>query len=264
MHALPHRPRHCQRRTRRCPRRARGFTLVEVLVSLLVMAVMAALAWQGLDGVHRARAFSQARLEQTLRLNTVLAQWEQDLLNLQDTNPTPSQPGPVPVLLMQGTSLRLVRRAGDGLQVVAWSLRDGAWWRWASPVAKTATALQDQWFASQQLVGTEPNHLRMLDAAAAWQIYFYRNNAWSNAQSSADAVSDTTAAGAAGGTAGAAAGAGAGAGASPGPGATGGAATGGAVATRLKTPEGVRLVLTLGPDPSGPALTRDLALSPQP
>ena len=49
------------------------------------MAIMAAMAWQGVDGIVRARDASQARLEQTLRLNTVIAQWEQDLASLQDT-----------------------------------------------------------------------------------------------------------------------------------------------------------------------------------
>lgn len=34
-------------------RRSRGFTLVEVLVALFIMALMAGLAWRGLDGVLR-------------------------------------------------------------------------------------------------------------------------------------------------------------------------------------------------------------------
>ena len=53
---------------------ARGFTLVEVLVALVVMAIMSLMAWQGVDGIVRTREISQARLEQTLRLETVIAQ----------------------------------------------------------------------------------------------------------------------------------------------------------------------------------------------
>ena len=37
---------------------ARGFTLVEVLVALLVMAVMAGMAWQGVDGIVRSRRYN--------------------------------------------------------------------------------------------------------------------------------------------------------------------------------------------------------------
>jgi general secretion pathway protein J len=52
-----------------------GFTLVEVLVALMVMALMATMAWQGVDGIVRTRDGSQRQLEQTLRLQTVIAQW---------------------------------------------------------------------------------------------------------------------------------------------------------------------------------------------
>ena len=60
-------------------RAPRGFTLIEVLVAMVVMAIMSLMAWQGVDGIVRARDANQARLEQTLRLKTVIAQWEQDL-----------------------------------------------------------------------------------------------------------------------------------------------------------------------------------------
>ena len=47
--------------------RSRGFTLVEVLVALLVLSIMAAMAWRGVDGIVRTRDASQRQLEQTLR-----------------------------------------------------------------------------------------------------------------------------------------------------------------------------------------------------
>jgi general secretion pathway protein J len=205
--------------------RPSGFTLVEVLVALTVMATMATLAWQGLDGIARSRTASQQQLERTVRLNAVLGQWEQDLATLQDARS-------VPAVLLQGTTLRLTRRADDGLRVVAWSLRDGSWWRWAGPVVKTVGDLQESWFASQQLIGTEPQQVRMLDGAAAWQLYFYRGNAWTNAQSSARPLEE----------------------------AEGVAAL---AALRQQVPQGVRLVLTVGANATGPTLTRDVALAPQ-
>ena len=159
----------------------RGFTLVEVLVALMLMAVLAGMAWQGLDGISRARIASQERVDETLGLNTVLAQWEQDLQSVYDTR------GTVPALAFDGARLRLVRRQPDGVQVVVWSLRERALWRWAGPVAAQPAALQESWLSSQQLLGNEPNHLRMMGGVARWQVYFYRGNAWSNAQSSAGA-----------------------------------------------------------------------------
>ena len=83
-------------------RRTAGFTLVEVLVALLIMAILSAMAWQGVDGMVRARDASQAAAERTLRLTTVMAQWELDLASLYDR-------GSVPPLAFDGANLRLVR-----------------------------------------------------------------------------------------------------------------------------------------------------------
>jgi len=92
-------------------RRHAGFTLVEVLVALMVMALLAVMAWQGVDGILRTRQASQTRLDQVLRLNTVLAQFEQDLHELQDTQV-------VPALAFDGGTLRLTRRSERCLQLV--------------------------------------------------------------------------------------------------------------------------------------------------
>lgn len=166
-----------RRATRSC--RSRGFTLVEVLVALMVMAVMAVMAWQGIDAIVRSQQASRDRLERALRLQTVIAQWEQDLGALQDSRV-------VPPLGFDGATVRLTRRTDEGVQVVAWSVRAGGWWRWAGAPTTVAAELQQQWLASQQLLGNEPGQLRMLERAAGWQVYFYRGNAWSNAQSSPD------------------------------------------------------------------------------
>ena len=163
-----------------------GFTLVEVLVALLVMAVMAGMAWQGVDGIVRTRSATQARLEQALRLNTVIAQWDQDLAAIQTTGVVPK------ALMFDGASLRLTRRAPNGLQVVAWSLRgegdQRAWVRWAGPSVTTARELQESWLHSLQLQDNEPGALRTLTGLSGWQVYFYQrdDNGWSNAQSSGD------------------------------------------------------------------------------
>jgi general secretion pathway protein J len=206
-----------------------GFTLIEVLVALALMAVLAGLAWRGIDGVANVKRASEKRVEATLRTGTILAQWEQDLASLHDTVL-------VPALAFDGATLRLVRRQATGLQVVAWSLREGRWMRWSSPIVTRGAALQDAWLASQQLLGNEPGQLTMLEGVQGWQIYFFRGNAWSNAQSSADVVSPAAAPGAS----------------AP-------------VVARTQLPSGVRLALTLQADEGRPAgtLTRDLLVPPQ-
>ena len=165
--------------------RHRGFTLVEVLVALVIMAIMSLMAWQGVDGIVRARDSNQVRLEQTLRLETVISQWEQDLASLQQTTA-------VPTLTCDGQTVRLTRRTEGGMQVVAWSLRpdssNAMWQRWAGPPVTTTTALQEMWLRTQQFQGSETGQLKALTGLDQWQVYFFQGNAWANCQSSGDVV----------------------------------------------------------------------------
>ncbi|MGL6113124.1 MAG: hypothetical protein ACRC2B_23790, partial [Rubrivivax sp.] len=156
----------------------------------------------------------------TLRLNTVIAQWEHDLLSLHDS-------AAVPALAFDGATVRLVRTAPGGLQMVAWSLQGAQWRRWAGPVVTRVAELQESWMRSQQLVGNEAEQLLLLDGVSEMQLYFFRGNGWSNAQSSGDTSP-----------------AGADAGSPP----------------RELLPSGARLVLSFGEQ----RLTRDLVLAPQP
>lgn len=218
-----------------CPRRNRGFTLVEVLVALVVMATLALMAWQGVDGIVRTRDASQARMEATLRLGTVLAQWEQDLASLQETDA-------VPALTFDGATLRLTRRTNDGIQLVAWSLQPSIgpagetagnqWLRWAGPSVTSSGPLQDSWLRSQSLQGNPPGTSRTLSGISQWQLYCYRSNAWTNCQSSGDVAA-----------------------------AAGGAGAGPA---KIVLPSGLRLVLTfVGGNGFEGTLTRDVAFGPQ-
>lgn len=168
-------------------RRSRGFTLVEVLVALTIMAVLAGLAWRGMDGMVRARDGSQQAVERSARLNTILSQWQQDLAALYDT-------GSVPPLAFDGQTLMLTRSTDDGVTLVAWALRGGNWTRWASPVTNRAQVLQDTWLRAQQLQGGEPGQVKLLGDVSDWQLYFYRGNAWTNAQSSGDIAAPPAAA----------------------------------------------------------------------
>ncbi len=220
----------------------RGFTLVEVLVALGIMATLAVMGWQGIDGIVRTRDASQARLDHTLRLGTVLAQWEQDLASLQETDA-------VPALSYDGKTLRLTRRTDDGVQLVAWSLTSATgaaqtdaagsqWTRWAGPSVNGSVALQDSWLRSQLLQGNDPGLLRTLDGVSQLQLYCYRGNAWSNCQSSGNVVAAAV----------------------PASGASGVPA-----AVRTVLPSGLRLVLTFaGGNGYDGVLTRDVAFGPQP
>lgn len=156
---------------------ARGFTLVEVLVALVVMATMAAMAWRGIDALVKSREIAQVRLAQTARLQTVLAQWEVDLRALQNSH------GNVAPIAFDGGNLVLTRQAPQGLQVVVWSLREGSLWRWESPSLRTQQELEDQRQRGLQQLTQRNRALRAFDGVTGWQFHCYWGNAWSNCQS---------------------------------------------------------------------------------
>ena len=225
---------------RRC-----GFTLVEVLVAVLIMAVVAAMGWQGVSAMVRSRDIGAAASDRTLRLSALVGQWEQDLAAIYDSEQ-------VPGISFDGAALRLVRRSEGGVQLVVWALREGVWQRWAGPVLRRSAALRESWLASQQLQGKEPGQLTLIDGVTGWQLYFWRGQGWSNAQSSGDEVTVAEPAAPAAPSA-----------SQPGSGASapaGGASAPAAATVRNRTllPTGVRLQIDL---PEG-RIHRDVMLSP--
>lgn len=209
--------------------RSRGFTLVEVLVALLAMAILSTFAWRGLDGVIAARDANREAIDRTARLSTVLVQWEQDLLAVHDT-------GVVPAIVFDGQSLRLTRRVDGGVALVVWAVRNGRWQRWVGSTAQRSGQLQQVWMSSQQFMGDEPGQITAAEQASEWQLYFWRGSDWSNAQSSGDLVQP----------------------AAPAAPASAASASTAAPSAREELPRAVRLVITL----RGGKLTRDIALGP--
>ncbi|MGR6775135.1 PulJ/GspJ family protein [Sphaerotilus sulfidivorans] len=235
--------------------RSRGFTLIELLVALSIMAVMAAMAWQGVDAVVRSREITQAHMERLLRLQSVMSQWEIDLREVHDSQV-------VPGLNFDGATLRLTRRRPEGLQVVAWTLRGGTLWRWSSPAVTAMDALQEHWMRSYQLLGSEAGTLAMLHGVSQWQLHHYHqsSSSWSNAQSSGDLDGSAPAAepaatpGRQDGQSPDGGGAGAGAGSNN-------SATPPVIVNQEALPDGVRLLLQFGEGGTAAGtLTRDIRL----
>ena len=174
-------------------RGARGFTLVELLVSLFALAVLAGLSWRGLDGMMRAREQTQLRADEILTLQTGLAQWGADLDAITAYPPSRG-------VEWNGRVLRLTRRsslsAADGVRVVAWTHRQGQWLRWESRPVLTRGELDAAWLEADLWSRNPSDVMRRQEVAIAplldWQIFFFRENAWSNPLSTPTATAGTS------------------------------------------------------------------------
>lgn len=127
----------------------RGFTLVELLVAITVLAIVAVLGWRGLDAIVRARVSLTSELERTRGLQLAFAQMQSDLDHI-------AQPadigGRVPIVAEQGrfTIVRTVFAENEPsrVQVVAYRLRDGTLLRRESIATRNLRELEASWTAA--------------------------------------------------------------------------------------------------------------------
>jgi general secretion pathway protein J len=178
---------HGSMRSRLCRPSHSGFTLIELLVALSVMALLALLSWRSIDGMTRGLTDLGARSDEVLTLQVSLAQFRSDLDAM-------AQLPRVNSLDWDGRVLRLTRLAAvpaEGLQVVAWTRRfddGGKWLRWQSPTTTAYTDWRRSWeqAAAWGQSASPENQKRetFIVELADWQIFYFRNNAWSNPLSS--------------------------------------------------------------------------------
>lgn len=166
--------------------RARGFTLVELLVAISLMALMAVMSWRGIDGMARAQEQTRVRGDAVLALQLGLAQWSADLDALEAV-------AGLPGLEWDGRVLRLTRRDSEHkLRVVAWTRRvvDGRslWLRWQSVPLRQRGELQQAWQQATLWAQNPDDAARRQEVAivplADWQLFYFRQDAWTNPLSS--------------------------------------------------------------------------------
>jgi general secretion pathway protein J len=130
-------------------KKTHGFTLVELLIAISVLAVVAVLGWRGLDSIVRARVALNADLEQTRGLQLAFAQMQSDASHIASLTSI----GGRPVLDARDNRLTMVRNVFSDnqpsrVQVVAYRVREGVLTRRESVATRDLRELDASWSAA--------------------------------------------------------------------------------------------------------------------
>ena len=159
-------------------RRRRGFTLVELLVAISILAMVAVLGWRGLDGIVRARVALTEQMDTTRGMQLAFAQMQSDCEHMADFAVLRQRA----FLLTETDRLTLVRHVyaenePSRLQVVAYRIRDGVLIRRESAATRDLSQIDLLWKAAISDIDTTPA-VPLQTGVAGMQIQIWENAGW--------------------------------------------------------------------------------------
>jgi general secretion pathway protein J len=159
-------------------KRARGFTLVELLVAIGILAMVAVLGWRGLDGIVRARVALTDQMETTRGMQLAFAQMQSDCEHVAGRDIMDQRP----YLLIDKDRLTLVRLVSSEneptrLQVVAYRLVNGTLTRRESVATRDLGQLDGLW---KSMTGNSDTtrEVALQAGVTAMQVQIWQNNMW--------------------------------------------------------------------------------------
>ncbi len=160
-----------QRRARPCT--ARGFTLIEVLVSVLIFALMSAAAYAAIDTLLRSRQALYQREQSLQQLQTAMGRFERDLRQAM-AEPVRDAYGETQPLLSGNRTSVVLTRAGLAnplgqtrarFEHVQWALQD-------------ETLNRASFGVLDRAINTKPHIVPMLGGVTGFSLSYFDGTQW--------------------------------------------------------------------------------------
>lgn len=174
----------------------RGFTLLELLVAISVLAVVSLIAWRGLDSLVNTRERLEPEADDVRALLTAFGQMERDLAQVSNPQFLGLTTSPVQVSASDGAVLlqmiRLAPAAADRateVQTVSYRVVEGTLMRQATAAQTTFAQTSSERLETARLLGgVRQMQVRTWSANGGWVDPFVGDGSEQPAQSAAAVV----------------------------------------------------------------------------